>query len=50
MLKTRQTCRICGSTALVPVLSLGEQYLASNFSISSRFPPVERKIPLEVLW
>ena len=49
MLKTRQTCRICNSTALVPVLSLGEQYLASNFAISPLFPPIERTIPLEVV-
>src|SRR5512146_800128 len=49
MLKTRQTCRACGSAALTPVISLGEQYLASNFAISSEFPPVERTIPLDVV-
>src|SRR5258708_2826779 len=49
MVKTRQTCRACGSAALTPVISLGEQYLASNFAISADFPPVERKIPLEVV-
>src|SRR5258708_11352449 len=49
MVKTRQTCRACGSAALVPVISLGDQYLASNFSISPDFPPVERTIPLHVV-
>jgi hypothetical protein len=49
MVKTRQTCRACGSTALTPVISLGDQCLASNFSISPDFPPVERKIPLELV-
>lgn len=49
MVKTRQTCRVCGSTALTPVISLGEQCLASNFSLSADFPPVERKIPLELV-
>lgn len=49
MLKTRQTCRGCGSAALTPVISLGDQYLASNFSISADFPPVERLIPLDVV-
>ncbi len=49
MLTTRQTCRACGSTALTPVISLGEQHLASNFAISAEFPPVERAIPLEVV-
>lgn len=49
MLKTRYTCRICGSTKLLPVLSLGEQYLASNFAISEDFPAVQRKIPLDLV-
>ncbi len=31
------------------MLSLGDQYLASNFSISPDFPPVERTIPLELV-
>jgi hypothetical protein len=49
MVKTRQTCRVCGSSSLAPVLSLGDQCLASNFGISPDFPPVERKIPLELV-
>jgi C-methyltransferase C-terminal domain/Putative zinc binding domain/Methyltransferase domain len=49
MLKTRRTCRACGSAALAPVISLGNQYLAGNFAISKDFPPVNRSIPLEVI-
>src|SRR5260370_1144398 len=49
MLKTRQSCRACGSAALTPVISLGDQFLASNFSISTDFPPVQRIIPLQVV-
>ena len=49
MLRTRKTCRACGSSALQPVLSLGEQELASNFAISADFPPTDRTIPLEVV-
>jgi len=48
MLKSRKTCRACGSSALQPVLSLGEQHLASNFVISADFPPVERVLPLDL--
>lgn len=46
---TRQTCRICGSRALSPAISLGEQYIASNFATSKDFKSVERKVPLEVV-
>jgi hypothetical protein len=49
MLTTRKSCRACGSRALQPVLSLGDQYLASNFSISPDFPPVERTVPLDLV-
>lgn len=48
MLKTRTTCRACGSQALTPVLDLGEQYLASNFAMSDKYPPVGRRAPLEL--
>jgi hypothetical protein len=48
MLKIRKTCRVCGSSALTSVLSLGDQMLASNFQLSPDFPPVERPIPLEL--
>lgn len=49
MLITRQTCRICGSSALSPVISLGNQVLAGNFGFSKDLPPVTRKIPLELV-
>jgi hypothetical protein len=49
MLRTRKTCRACGSSALEPVLSLDEQHLASNFVISADFPPTVRTLPLEVV-
>jgi hypothetical protein len=49
MLRTRKTCRACGSSALQPVISLGDQQLASNFAISADFPPIERTLPLEMV-
>src|SRR5438270_681690 len=49
MLTTRKTCRACGSAALQPVVSLGEQQLASNFVISKDFPPTERALPLDLV-
>jgi hypothetical protein len=49
MLKKRKTCRACGSPALQPVVSLGDQHLASNFVISPDFPPTERTLPLDVV-
>jgi hypothetical protein len=49
MLKARKTCRACGSSALQPVVSLGDQHLASNFVISEDFPPTERTLPLDVV-
>lgn len=49
MLITRRTCRVCGSAALTPVLSLGDQVLAGNFGFSKDLPPVRRRIPLELV-
>jgi len=49
MLVTRQTCRSCGSRVLTPVISLGDQVLAGNFGFSENLPPVERKIPLDLV-
>jgi hypothetical protein len=49
MLKTRSTCRACGSASLTDVMSLGDQYLASNFELSPDYPPVARKIPLDLV-
>jgi hypothetical protein len=48
-LTTRTTCRICGSSALSPVLSLGEQYIAGAFAEPGGAQPVQRAIPLELV-
>ena len=50
MLRTRQTCRVCGSAALTTVLSLGEQCLASNFAVTPEVQPVTRRVPLELVF
>ena len=48
-LTTRTTCRICGSSELAPVLSLGDQYIAGAFAEPSGEQPVSRRIPLELV-
>lgn len=45
----RDSCRICGSPDLVPVIDLGEQYIASIFVKGSVPEPVRRRYPLEVV-
>ena len=49
VLVTRNTCRICGSRALTPVVSLGEQYIAGSFAGPDGKPPVQRRIPLDLV-
>ena len=44
--KTRETCRVCGSNKLVPILSLGEQFV-TNFVEESNKDHV--KGPLELV-
>ena len=46
---TRQTCRICGSTALTPVVSLGAQHIGGAFAGPDGKPPVQRRVPLELV-
>ena len=48
MYSTISACRVCGSSTLVPVLSLGEQHLTGVFPRS----PADRvtKGPLELVW
>lgn len=41
----RKTCRVCGSTALKPVIDLGEQYLQGSFQKPGKEEPPLRKIP-----
>jgi hypothetical protein len=48
-LTTRTTCRICGSPHLVPVLSLGEQYIAGAFAEPGGEQPVSRRVPLDLV-
>jgi SAM-dependent methyltransferase len=40
----RTTCRVCGSTALKPVISLGEQHLQGSFYKEGKEVPPLRKI------
>lgn len=40
----RKTCRVCGSTALKPVISLGEQHLQGSFFKPGKEIPPMRKI------
>jgi SAM-dependent methyltransferase len=49
ILVTRQTCRLCGSSALTPVVSLGEQYIGGAFAKPDCTPPVQRRIPLDLV-
>jgi hypothetical protein len=46
---TRNTCRICGSEHLAPVLSLGDQRIAGAFADPGGDQPVQRAIPLELV-
>jgi C-methyltransferase C-terminal domain/Putative zinc binding domain/Methyltransferase domain len=48
-LRTRTTCRICGSSHLTPALDLGYQNIAGAFSRPGEKPPVQRSIPLELV-
>ncbi|OQW92752.1 MAG: methyltransferase [Thiotrichaceae bacterium IS1] len=45
----RKTCRICGSTALSKVISLGEQHLQGSFVKPGKEDPPLRKIPLSLV-
>src|SRR5512132_1445145 len=48
-LRTRTTCRICGSRQLAPVLNLGEQLISGAFPEPGGRQPVQRAIPLELV-
>lgn len=45
----RQTCRICGSSNLEPVIHLGDQYIASIFSKGDVPDFLKRTYPLELV-
>src|ERR1041384_2978624 len=44
-IRTRTTCRICGSSALKKVIDLGPQYLQGSFIKPGKEMPSTRKIP-----
>src|SRR5690349_13663234 len=44
--KHRQSCRVCGSRHLTPVIDLGEQYLQGSFIKPGRQDPPLRKLPM----
>ena len=48
--KVRQTCRLCGSRSLTPIVNLGSQMLASAFASEENtdYLPL-RKVPLELV-
>lgn len=48
--KTRTTCRLCGSSSLTPVLNLGDQHLATFFVSEENKDRVPRRpVPLELV-
>jgi hypothetical protein len=44
-IRTRTTCRICGSSSLKKVVDLGAQYLQGSFIKPGKKIPSTRKIP-----
>jgi SAM-dependent methyltransferase len=45
----RQTCRICGSPALKPVIDLGEQFLQGSFVKPGKPLPPQRRLPTRLV-
>ena len=45
----RNTCRVCGSRALTPAISLGSQYLQGSFVKPGKEMPSTRKIPTSLV-
>jgi hypothetical protein len=45
----RQTCRVCGSQHLTPVIDLGEQYLQGSFVKPGMLMPPTRKLPTQLV-
>jgi len=45
----RKKCRVCGSSALTPVISLGPQYLQGSFVKEGKELPPMRRIPLSLV-
>jgi len=45
----RNTCRVCGSNALTPVINLGDQHLQGSFVKPGKEMPPTRKIPTSLV-
>ncbi len=45
----RQTCRVCGSKSLTPVITLGQQFLQGSFSKPGEIDPPLRQIELSLV-
>jgi 2-polyprenyl-3-methyl-5-hydroxy-6-metoxy-1,4-benzoquinol methylase len=48
-IKTRTTCRVCGSSSLKKVIDLGPQYLQGSFIKPGKEMPSTRKIPCTLI-
>lgn len=46
---SRKSCRVCGSTALTPVIDLGAQYLQGSFVKPGKEMPPVRQIPMSLV-
>ncbi|MEW6304899.1 MAG: class I SAM-dependent methyltransferase [Verrucomicrobiota bacterium] len=49
ILVTRSKCRICGSTSLTPVVSLGDQYIGGVLASADGTAFIKRKVPLDLV-
>ncbi len=49
ILVTRSTCRICGSSALTPVVSLGEQYIGGVLCSPDGSALIKRRVPMDLV-
>ena len=45
----RNTCRVCGSSALTPVITLGDQNLQGSFVKPGKEMPPTRRIPMSLV-
>jgi hypothetical protein len=48
-LTARETCRICGSQHLAPLLDLGDQCISGLFATPGGEPPVTQALPLQLV-
>lgn len=48
-IRYRQTCRVCGSPHLVPVLDLGDQHLQGSFIKEGHSSPPMRRLPMQLV-